>query len=115
MMAGIVLKFKGQEYILPESRAFEAGEVIEEIATLPEVLGWSRRPQFHKLARCFAALIRLAGGRVTDRQVHAEMMAGFRAGRPGAHLTALTTLVELLMDGAPESEDDAEGKAVAAS
>lgn len=114
-MAGVVLRFKGREYILPEARAFEAGEAIEDIATLPEVLGWSRRPQFHRLARCFAALINLAGGDVTEKAVYAEMMAGFRAGQPDAHLAALTTLIELLMDGAPEAEGDAEGKAVAAS
>jgi hypothetical protein len=115
-MSDLILKFKGQDYVLPESRAFEAGEAVEEIATLPEIIGWSKRPQFHKMARCFAALIRLAGGLVSDKDVHAEMMAGFRAGYPGTQMAALSALIEVLMDGAPpSSEGDSGGKPMAAS
>jgi hypothetical protein len=111
----IILKFKGQEYTLPDDRAFEAGEAVEDIATLGEVLQWARKPQFHKMARCFAAVLRIAGARATDREVHAEMMAGFKAGQPGTHFAALAALMDVLMDGAPEGEGDAEGKAPAAS
>lgn len=116
-MADIVLIFRGQEHILPEGRAFEAGEAVEEIATLPEVLGWAKRPQFHKMSRCFAAMLAVAGCRAAARDVHAEMMAGFRSGNPGAHFAALNALVAVLMDGAPAGDggaDDA-GKQEAAS
>ena len=115
-MADIILKFKGQDYILPEDMALQAGEAVEEVATLPEVIGWSKRPQFVRMARCFAAMLRVAGGRVTDKEVHAEMMAGFKDGQPGTHLAALSALVAVLMDGAPKGDGDAEpGKAEAAS
>lgn len=114
-MADIVLKFKGQDYVLPEARAFEAGEAVEEIATLPEIIGWSKKPKFVKLARCFAALLAVAGGRATPQEVHAEMMQGFRDGQPGAHLSALSALVLVLMDGAPKGEGDGAEKQAAAS
>lgn len=115
-MADIILKFKGQEYVLPEDRAMMAGEAIEEVATLPEVIGWARKPQFVRMARCFAAVLRLAGGQATDRDVHSEMMAGFRDGQPGAHFAALSALVAVLMDGAPSGDGDGEpGKDEAAS
>lgn len=113
----LILKFKGQDYPLPENRAFEAGEAIEEIATLPEVISWSRKPKFVKLARCFAAMLEVAGCRATPQEVHAEMMAGFKAGNPGAHLAAISALVAILMDGAPKAEggEADPGKAEAAS
>lgn len=114
-MGDLILKFRGQEYALPENRAFEAGEVVEEIATLPEVMSWAKAPRFHKLARCFAALLNCAGARVTPKEVHSEMMAGFAKGDPGEHLVALMALVNVLMDGAPKGDGDAPEKTPAAS
>ena len=117
-MGDIVLKFRGQDYTLPEAKAFEAGEAVEEIAVLPEIMGWVRRPQFRKMARCFTAILRVAGCRgVTEKEVHADMMAGFSKGDASQHLTALMALIAVLMDGAPEDKDgeaDA-GKQAAAS
>ena len=113
----LILKFKGQDYPLPENLAFEAGEAIEEIATLPEVISWSRKPKFVKLARCFAAMLEVAGCRATPQEVHHDLMEGFKDGNPRAHLTAISALVTILMDGAPKSEggDTEPGKAAAAS
>jgi len=111
----LTLRFKGQDFTLPDSRAFEAGEAVEEIATLPEVISWSRRPKFIKLARCFAAVLEVAGCHATPQEVHSEMMAGFKTGQPGAHLAALQALMAILMDGAPKAEGDDPGKQAAAS
>lgn len=100
-MADIVIAFKGEEYVIPESRAFEIGERVEEIASLPEVLTWAKVPKFFKMARCIGVMLRAAGGLATDRQVHKQMMADFETGNPAAYFSALAALVAVLMDGAP--------------
>ena len=110
-MADIRIVFGGEEYVIPETRAFEIGERVEEIATLPEILGWAKKPKFFKMARCVGELLRAAGGRMTDKEVHAAMMADFTAGNPGAYFAALSSLVAVLMDGAPSGKGgDDEGK-----
>lgn len=101
-MADIVIAFKGEEFVIPESRAFEIGERVEDIASLPEVISWAKRPKFFKMARCIGEMLRAAGGRVTDKQVHTQMMADFQGGNPAAYFTALAGLVAVLMDGAPQ-------------
>lgn len=109
-MADIKIVFRGDEYVIPESRAFEIGERVEDIATLPEILGWARKPKFFKMARCVGEMLRAAGGRMTDKDVHAEMMKDFSAGNPGAYFTSLSALVAVLMDGAPTGRGGDEGK-----
>jgi hypothetical protein len=103
-MADIIIAFKGEEFVIPESRAFEIGERVEDIASLPEVLAWAKTPKFHKMARCIGAMLRAAGGRVTDKEVHAQMMVDFRGGNPSAYFAALASLVAVLMDGAPQGK-----------
>jgi hypothetical protein len=100
-MADIVIAFQGEEYVIPESRAFEIGERVEEIASLPEVLSWAKVPKFFKMARCIGVMLRSAGGLATDKQIHRQMMADFNSGNPAAYFTALASLVAVLMDGAP--------------
>ena len=113
-MADIVIAFKGEEFTVPESRAFEIGERIEEIAPLPEVLSWAQTPKFFKMARCIGVMLRAAGGRATDKDVHRQMMADFNAGNPAVYFTALASLVAVLMDGAPQgSGGDAPEKTAA--
>lgn len=103
-MPDIVIAFKGDEFVIPESRAFEIGERVEEIASLPEVLSWAKTPKFFKMARCIGVMLRAAGGRMTDKQVHAQMMADFQSGHPAAYFAALASLVAVLMDGAPQGK-----------
>ncbi|HCZ00179.1 MAG: hypothetical protein A3D16_12135 [Rhodobacterales bacterium RIFCSPHIGHO2_02_FULL_62_130] len=107
-MAEIKIIFRGEEFSIPESRAFEIGERIEDIATLPEIIGWARKPKFFKMARCFGEMLRAAGGRVTDKEVHSAMMADFESGKPAAYFGALNSLLIVLMDGAPQGKGDAE-------
>jgi hypothetical protein len=112
-MADIRIIFGGEEYVIPESRAFEIGERVEDIATLPEILGWAKKPKFFRMARCVGEMLRAAGGRMTDKEVHTEMMKDFSAGNPGAYFAALSSLVAVLMDGALTGKGGDEGKPTA--
>lgn len=103
-MADIIIAFNGEEFTIPETRAFEIGERVEEIAALPEVLSWAKTPKFFKMARCIGVMLRAAGGRMTDREVHKQMMQDFTAGNPSAYFAALASLVAVLMDGAPQGK-----------
>lgn len=114
-MGDIVIAFKGEEYVIPESRAFEIGERVEDVAALPEVLSWIKKPKFFKMARCLGVMLRAAGGRMTDKEVHTQMMADFTAGNPGAYLAALSGLVAVLMDGAPANSGGGEPEKTDAS
>ncbi|MCA3792741.1 MAG: hypothetical protein IOC66_10665 [Burkholderia sp.] len=103
-MADIRITFQGEEFVIPESRAFEIGERVEEIASLPEVIGWAKNPKFFKMSRCIGVILRAAGGRMTDKDVHTQMMADFQAGNPAAYFNVLASLVHVLMDGAPQGK-----------
>jgi hypothetical protein len=107
-MADIVIRFRGQEYRIPDTKAFQAGELVEEIASLQEVLGWLKSPRFHKLARCFGALLRFAGCEVSDREVKAELLTFFGGGENPV-IPTITSLIAVLMDGAPEDQVAAGG------
>lgn len=110
-MPDIKIIFQDQEYTIPESRAFEVGERVEEIVSLVEIPEWMARPKFRKMSRCFAEMLRCAGARVTDQDVHKQMMVDYKNGDPGFYYTALNVLVAVLMDGAPEGGGgDAPGK-----
>lgn len=114
-MADIIIAFKGEEFVIPESRAFEIGERVEDIATLPEILSWAKSPKFFKMARCIGVMLRSAGGRMTDRDVHKQMMADFSSGNPATYFAALSSLVAVLMDGAPAGSGDGEPEKTDAS
>ena len=109
-MTDIRIVFRGDEYVIPDSRAFEIGERVEDIASLPEILGWAKKPKFFKMARCFGEMLRASGGRMSDKDVHSEMMKDFSAGNPGTYFAALSALISVLMDGAPQSKGGDEGK-----
>lgn len=107
-MADIVIKFRGEEFIIPESKAFAVGERVEDIATLSEVYSWLQRPRYHKMARCLGAMIRFAGGVVTDEDVHRELMTLLTTQRGDELFSAVFLLTDLLMHGAPEKKGDGE-------
>jgi len=116
-MNSIRLSFRGQEFSIPANRAFEAGAAVEEIVTLSEIAQWGAAPKFFKLARAFGALLRLAGCKVSDAEVKAEIdasiMRAVDAGGDEADasemfaVSAMAQLQAVLFSGAPES---AEGK-----
>lgn len=120
-MPNITLSFKGETYVIPETRAFEAGAAVEDVVTLAEMSQWGAAPKFFKLARAFGALLRFAGARVSDTEVKAEIDASImRAVDAGADATtanemfavqAMAQLQAVLFTDAPvEGGDTAPGK-----
>ena len=114
-MKDIKIEWKGQKLTIREHEAFEVGEAIEEVLSLSQLANMSEKPQFHKLARCFSIMINHAGGSATPQEVHSAMMKEVKSGGPDAKaviaVQAISTLVAILMDGAPASEgDEDEGK-----
>jgi hypothetical protein len=110
------MKFRGGEYIIPETRAFEIGGDVEDVATLFEVIGWMKAPRFHKMARCLGIMLRAAGCDADDRAVYGELMASVTSGGANDYMqAALFGLVTLMMDGAPQGKGDAAPEKAAAS
>lgn len=105
-MPNIKLTWAGKDYTIPEKKAFEVGDEIEDVLTLYELAAMSEKPKFHKLARCFAIMLRCAGCKVSDRDVHSEMMRQVRtgAGEEMVAANAVNALMAILLDGAPEAE-----------
>lgn len=105
-MPDIVLTFRGQDYRVPDDRAFALGEVVEEIVTIAEIPALLKNPKFFTIARCYGAMLRFAGCKVSDREVHGEMMARLKSGEPGAGqmaaMEAMMAIGVVLMDGAPD-------------
>lgn len=117
-MADIVLSFKGAEYRLPASRSFEACLAIEDVATVFEISKWYAAPQFAKMAKATGILLRMAGAKVSDEEVKAELMAAYRDLRHDAVYGCLGALTATLFDGVPPAavaKDDAAGKPEASS
>jgi len=113
-MANITLTWKGKAYTIPEKKAFEVGDEIEDVLTLYELAAMGERPKFHKLAKCFGIMLRFAGCKVSDRDVHSEMMRQIKdgAGEDMVAANAINALMAVLLDGAPEvsGEGDQPGK-----
>lgn len=114
-MADIVLKWRGEEYRIPDSRAFEAGAAVEEVVTLADLQTFGQRPKFFMIAKAMGALLRFAGVKVSDAEVKREIDASIiRAAKAGADaeaakeafaVNAISQLMQVLFEGAP-SEDD---------
>lgn len=118
-MAEIKISWEGVEYIIPDNKAFQIGERIEEIATLGEILGWVRQPKFFRMARCLGEMLRFAGCKVSDADVHAKLVSSIdQKEEEGGFASAVFSLVDLLMGDAPKnggSSGDAGGKPDASS
>lgn len=109
-MPDIRISFRGEEYVIPENRAFEIGERVEQIAPLTEVLAWQRRPRFFAMSRCIGEMLRFAGAKVSDKEVHAELMGQFMGKDVQATMGALYLLMTVLMGDAPKRVGDGEGQ-----
>jgi len=113
-MKRIDIEWKGEAFSVLENEAFALGERLEEIVTLAELANMSSHPKFRKLARCYAEILNFAGAHVTPELIHTEMMneiKGLGGEAKAEVITAvISTLVEILMDGAPEDGEADEGK-----
>lgn len=124
-MADIVLKWRGQEYRIPDARAFEAGAALEEVVTLAELQSFSTKPRFFTIAKAMGCLLRFAGVKVSDSEVKREVDASImRAASAGVDendakevfaVQAVQQLVAVLFDGAPDGDGDAPGETFASS
>jgi len=105
-MPAIHLKWAGKEYTIPEKKAFEVGDQIEDILMLSELAAMAERPKFHRLAKCFGVMLRFAGCRVSDRDVHSQMMQQIKNGQEEdlVAANAVAALMAVLMDGAPDDD-----------
>lgn len=124
-MADIVLKWRGQEFRIPESRAFEAGAALEDIVTMGELQSYSAKPKFFTLAKAMGCLLRFAGAKVSDSEVKREIDASIlRAATDGIDeadakevfaIQAVHQLIAVLFDGAPEGDEEAAPEKTSAS
>lgn len=116
----IKLTFKGQEYAVPESRAFDLGERVEEVVTLAEMASWGRSPRYFKIAKAFGVMLRFAGCKVSDAEVKAELDASIMAAardngadegdvREIFAIKAVEQLQAVLFDGAPSADGESGG------
>lgn len=126
-MAAIRMKWRGEDYVIPAHRSFEIGAEVEGIVTLGEIGTWGNRVPFFKVAKCYGAMLRFAGAKVSDAEIHAEIMANLEAAGKArvagdadpaelAGIVAMNALVACLMGGAPvqaDAEADAPGKITA--
>ena len=106
MMKQISIQWGGENYTIPEKHVFELGERIEDIVSLSDLSKLAESPNFRRIARCYAEMINFAGGHVTAQEVHSAMMDQLKGASDDDRLTVITsaisTLLEILMDGAPE-------------
>lgn len=101
------MQWRGKNYTIPATSAFEIGEKIEDIATLADVASWGNRPKMFKLARCYGEMLRFAGCKVADATV-LEAITPVAGQEQDAAATAIKALVDLLLTGAPEPGAEAE-------
>lgn len=113
----IEMTWKGRDYVVPEDRAFELGEQVEDIVTLVDLADLAARPKFRKIARVYGTMLRFAGAKCTDAEVHSAIMAEIKSGSDKQELAtkAIAMMVAILMDGAPAGDGSGDGKKGSAS
>ncbi len=118
-MPAIRMNWRGEAYVIPAHKAFEVGAAVEEIVTLGEIGTWGNRVPFFKVAKAYGTMLRFAGAKVTDGEIHAEIMGNLEAAGKArvsgdadpaelAGIAAMNALVACLMGGAPASDGEAE-------
>lgn len=118
-MAEIKIIWQGAEYRIPDDQAFQIGERVEAIATLDEILSWLQRPRFYKMARCLGEMLRFAGCKVGDKEIHTQLVAQVHRDTDASSFgAAVFALVDLLMGDAPRDsggKGDNSGKPASSS
>ncbi len=113
-MKKIEIEWNGEKYFISESEAFELGERLEDIITISELAEMSEKPKFRKLSRCYSEMLNFAGANTTPQKVHKLMMNEIKGLSENQKIMvatqAVTTLIEILMDGAPEGDESGEEK-----
>jgi hypothetical protein len=121
-VSAIKLTWKGKEYRIPADKAFAVGEQVEDVVSLAEIGSWGVKPRFFKIARAFAVMLRFAGCKVSDGEVHEEITGSLlRASKTGAEgaeelfaVSAIRQLNAVLTMGMTEAlGDEPEGETAA--
>lgn len=110
----ITVKWKDEEAKVSSSMAFEIADAVEQHLTVGELAVMRSYPgqvKYVKLARAYAALLRVVGIRASAHEVHLEFTKALRSGKKGENRLAYAVqvmdwLLYILMDGAPEPEVD---------
>ena len=111
-MKQITLKWDGQVYEIKENEAFEIASELEEFVSLNDLQKMSESPRFTLLARCLATMLNFGGASVTPSEVHKAMLAELKGGENAAaelSVVVLSALIEILMDGAPDEDEEPVG------
>lgn len=115
-MPDLVIEWDGKDYRIKEDAMFELIEAIERHITLPELMMMlaGGKPNFSALARPFHEMLKHAGVRnppsllkLRRMLVHeglSSLEAQSKGDAPlqGAAMAAISTMTEILMDGAPD-------------
>lgn len=115
-MKVIGVEYKGKEYTINEDEVFLVCDAIEAEMTLGEMAHMMQdtsKIRFAQLAAAYAALLREVGVSVTQKQVHKEFrdsLSGDAKDGVKNALLAISSLMQILMDGSPSSEGDKEQK-----
>ncbi len=118
-MPAIKIDWADQKYTITEEDSFELGERIEDIVSLSALADMAENPNFRRISRCYAEMINFAGGSVTPREIHSAMMDQIKGQSEENSLliiqSAITKLMDVLMDGAPEGLVGDDGKKISPS
>lgn len=121
-MSGICLTWKGQEYRIPAEKAFAVGELVEDVVSLGEIGSWGVKPRFFKIAKAYGVMLRFAGCKVADGEIHEQITASLlKASKDGVDkaeelfaVSAIRQLNAVLTMGMTEAlEGDDTGEATA--
>jgi hypothetical protein len=110
----IDLEWGGVKYIISDTQTFKVAGDVEDIITLADLGGLAANPKFTKIAAVYGLMLRSAGARVKDSEVWESITAQMKsgAGDSSVVITAISTLVEILMNGAPEGGGDGKKESV---
>lgn len=106
-MRAVNMQWRGKEYTIPATQAFQVGEQIEDIVTLAEISQWASKPKMFKLAKCYAIMLRFAGCKVADSVVFDDIMSAKEDANGNlAAAQAIGALAELLTGGSPAADGE---------
>jgi hypothetical protein len=113
-MRDLVLTFRGQDYRVPANRTLQLCERVEDIVRLDEIAVHRSRPKYGKMARAYGEILRFAGCRITDEEIHDDLMRDLMTAHSRAPdaaavdhviLSALDNLFAVLTRGAGDLLD----------
>ena len=112
MIRAIEIEWDGETLVVPESKAFELAEEIEEIVPLGEFADVVNRMQARKISHCYSIMLNFVGVPVTKEQVFTKMSANVKppeVGIAAAFRDAIAGLAAVLTNGMDLSSTNSKG------